>query len=114
MAGFSNFVFYANDPHALATFWAAVLGYPAPDPEGFASFAAEHGVTPEMVATRSVAEDPTGVGPRLFFHHADGRKRGRNRIHFDVSSGVDHRPTPDEVEAEKERLVALGATAVRL
>jgi hypothetical protein len=109
-----NVVFYADDPHALSTFWAAVLGYPAPDPEGFAAFVADHGVTPEMVATRSVAEDPTGAGPRLFFHHASGPKTGRNRIHLDVNSAADHRPTPGEVEAEKERLVALGATPVRL
>jgi glyoxalase superfamily protein len=114
MARFSNFVFYADDPNALATFWAAVLGYPPPDAEAFAAFVAEHGVTPEMVAKRSVAEDPTGVGPRLFFHHASEPKHGRNRIHLDVNSASDHRPTPEEVEAEKERLVALGATAVRL
>jgi hypothetical protein len=50
MARFSNFVFYADDPNSLATFWAAVLGYPPPDPEGFAAFVADHGVTPEMVA----------------------------------------------------------------
>ena len=110
----SNIVFYADDPNALATFWAAVLGYPAPDQEGFAAFAAQHGVTPEMVATRSVAEDPTGAGPRLFFHHASGPKQGRNRVHLDVRSAPDHRPTPEEVETEKERLVALGATPVRL
>jgi hypothetical protein len=87
---------------------------PPPDPEGFAAFVADHGVTPEMVATRSVAEDPTGAGPRLFFHHASGAKQGRNRIHLDVNSAADHRPSPEEVEAEKERLVALGATPVRL
>ncbi len=51
MARFMNVVFYADDPNALATFWAAVRGYPPPDPEGFAAFVAEHGVTPEMVAT---------------------------------------------------------------
>ncbi len=28
-----------------------MLGYPPPDPEGFAAFVAEHGVTPEMIAT---------------------------------------------------------------
>jgi hypothetical protein len=114
MARFMNIVFYADDPNALATFWAAVLGYPTPDPEGFAAFVADHGVTPEMAATRSVAEDPTGVVPRLFFHHASGPKQGRNRIHLDVNAAADHRPSPEEVEAEKERLVALGAAAVRL
>jgi catechol 2,3-dioxygenase-like lactoylglutathione lyase family enzyme len=110
----SNVVFYADDPNALATFWAAVLGYPAPDPEGFAAFAAEHGVSAEMVATRSVAEDPTGAGPRLFFHHASEPKQARNRIHLDVRSVADRRPTPQDIEAEKQRLVALGATPVRL
>ena len=114
MATISNVVFYADDPHALATFWAAVLGYTAPDAEAFAAFAAEHGVTREMVATRSVAEDPTGTGPRLFFHHASEAKQGRNRLHLDVRSVPDGRPTPADVEAEKQRLVALGATPVRL
>jgi len=114
MARFMNFVFYADDPNALATFWAGVLGYPPPDPVAFAAFVADHGVTAEMVASRSVIEDPSGVGPRIFFHHASAPKSGRNRIHLDVNSAVDRRPTPEEVEAEKERLVALGATAVRL
>jgi len=114
MARFTNIVFYADDPHALATFWSAVLGYPPPDREGFAAFAADHGVTPEMVASRSVAEDPTGVGPRLFFHHANAPKTGRNRLHLDVNAATDHRPTPEEIETEKQRLVALGATPVRL
>ena len=80
----------------------------------FAAFVADHGVTAEMVASRSVIEDPSGVGPRIFFHHASAPKSGRNRIHLDVNSAADRRPTPEEVEAEKERLVALGATAVRL
>jgi hypothetical protein len=114
MAAFSNFVFYAEDPNALATFWAAVLGYPPPDPEGFAAAVAELGVTPEMVATRSVAEDPTGTGPRLFFHHANQPQRGRNRMHLDVDAVPGRRATRDEIEAERARLVALGATAVRL
>ncbi|HEY4152742.1 MAG TPA: VOC family protein [Pseudolysinimonas sp.] len=114
MASFSNFVFYADDPNALATFWAAVLGYPPPDPEGFAKAVADLGVTPQMIATRSVAEDPSGAGPRLFFHHADAPKKGRNRIHFDVKTGRDRRATPEEIDAEKERLVGLGARTVRL
>jgi hypothetical protein len=71
-------------------------------------------VTPELVATRSVAEDPSGTGPRLFFHHARESKHARNRIQLDVRSVGERRPTPAVVEAEKERLVALGATPVRL
>jgi hypothetical protein len=114
MAGFSNFVIYADDPNALATFWAAVLGCPPPDQEGYAAFVADHGVTPEMVASRSVVEDPHGRVPRIFFHHASAPKEGRNRIHLDVNTGVDHRATPEEIDAEKERLVALGASPVRL
>jgi catechol 2,3-dioxygenase-like lactoylglutathione lyase family enzyme len=114
MARFMNITFYADDPNALASFWAAVLGYPAPDPEGFAAAVADNGVTPEMIAKRSVVEDPAGVGPRLFFHHASEPKAGRNRLHIDVNSAEGHRPSPDEVEAEKQRLVSLGATPVRL
>ena len=54
------------------------------------------------------------MGPRLFFHHAPAPKAGRNRVHFDLNVVEDRRPTDEEFEAEKDRLVALGATVVRL
>ena len=53
-------------------------------------------------------------GPRLFFHHADSPKSGRNRLHLDVSTVAEGQPTREQLDAEKDRLVALGATVVRL
>ncbi|MCR2818832.1 hypothetical protein NQ166_08315 [Microbacterium sp. zg.Y1090] len=52
--------------------------------------------------------------PQLFFHHADGPKRGRNRIHLDVQTVAEGRPTRAQLDAEKDRLVTLGAEVVRL
>jgi len=102
-----NFTFYANDPGALSRFWAEVFGYP---PAVFEGELKEHllssGLTEEDLAHRGLAEDPEGKGPRLFFHHADGPKTGRNRIHFDINSQGD-------LEGEKDRLVGLGASVVR-
>ena len=72
------------------------------------------GLTESDLATRALAEDPVGIGPRLFFHHADGPKVGRNRLHLDVQTVADGRPSRAQLDAEKDRLVALGAEVVRL
>lgn len=108
-----NVVFYADDPHALASFWAAVFGYPAPDPDAFAAMAEPQGLTREQIDKRSLAEDPKGIGPRLYFHHADGPKTTRNRLHLDLNVGGPD-GDPELLDAERDRLVALGATVVRL
>ncbi|GAA3899331.1 VOC family protein [Microbacterium invictum] len=116
MATLGNITFYADDPRALAHFWSGVFGYPALEwEEPMKSELLAAGLTEADLATRALAEDPEGIGPRLFFHHADGPKRGRNRLHLDVSvardGDGDHR---SRLETEKDRLVALGATVVRL
>lgn len=115
MAGLGNITFYANDPQALARFWSGVFGYPEQvfDAEMKETLLAS-GLTEEDLAKVGLAEDPAHVGPRLFFHHADHPKDGRNRIHLDVSATPGRRPTPAELDAECERLVALGAEVVRL
>lgn len=110
-----NIVFYADDPPALARFWAATLGYPEQTwDEPLRSQLLAAGLTEADLAKRGLAEDPTGEGPRLFFHHADEAKGGRNRIHLDVSATPGRAPSRDELEAEKDRLIALGAEVVRL
>jgi len=110
-----NFTFYANDPVALSRFWAEVFGYP---PAVFEGELKEHllssGLTEADLSHRGLAEDPEGKGPRLFFHHADGPKTGRNRIHFDINAVAARKPTTEEFEAEKNRIVALGGSVVRL
>ena len=115
MAVLGNFVFYADDPVALSNFWADVFGYPhATFDDDLKQQLLDSGLTEEALMSRGLAEDPTGKGPRLFFHHARGPKTGRNRVHFDLNATEGRRPTRDELEAEKDRIVALGATVVRL
>jgi catechol 2,3-dioxygenase-like lactoylglutathione lyase family enzyme len=112
-----NVVFYADDPLALSTFWAAVLGYPPARFEGpLRERLLASGLTEEDLAKRGLAEDPTGEGPRLFFHHAKQPKAPgeRNRLHLDIQATPGRHPSPEELEAEKDRIVALGATVVRL
>ena len=111
-----NITFYANDPRALSHFWAGVFGYPLLEwEEPIKSQLLASGITEADLAKRALAEPPEGVnGPRFFFHHADGAKVGRNRLHMDVRTTPGRRPTREEIEAEKDRLVALGAQVVRL
>lgn len=110
-----NIVIYADDPRRLAHFWAGVFEYPEMEwEEPLKGQLLDAGLSEDDLARRGLAEPPPGVeGPRLFFHHADGPKTGRNRLHLDVSTVPGRAPSPDELEAEKDRLVALGAEVVR-
>lgn len=111
--------FDCADPGALAAFWREVLGYvEEPPPEGHATWeeALEaFGVPRELWNSRSACRDPQGVGPRLFFQRVPEGKTTKNRVHLDVRTASDLRG--DErmaaLEAEAERLVALGATRVQ-
>ena len=110
-----NFTFYADDPVALSRFWSEVFGYPPAVFDGeLKDYLLANGLEEKDLLTRGLAEDPEGKGPRLFFHHADGPKQGRNRIHFDINAVAGRKPTREELEAEKDRIVALGASVVRL
>lgn len=110
-----NITFYADDPQRLARFWAGVFGYPMLRwEEPLKSELLASGLTEADLASRAVVEDPDGAGPRLFFHHAAEPKSGRNRLHLDINATPGRRPSAEELEAEKDRLVALGASVVRL
>lgn len=93
--------FDCAEPVRLARFWAETLGYRAEydDEDGSAA-----------------AEDPTSVGPRLYFQRVPEGKVVKNRLHLDVRVGTglvgDERLAA--LEAESARLVALGAARVRL
>ena len=82
--------FDCADPVAVATFWAAALGYDlvAPDPQG------------------AFVEDPSGATKGLFFQPVPEPKTAKNRVHLDV------RPT-GSMHEEVERLTTLGATVFR-
>jgi Glyoxalase-like domain len=111
----TNIVYYAADPEALSHFWSDVFGYPHQRFEGeLRATLLAAGLTDADLAKRGLAEDPAGLGPRLFFQHADGPKIKRNRVHLDINVAAGGRATREELEVEKERLVSLGATVVRL
>ncbi|SEA40331.1 VOC family protein [Leifsonia sp. 21MFCrub1.1] len=115
MATLGNIVFYADDPQALSDFWAGVFRYPPQRFDGeFREMLLASGLTEHDLAKRALAASADGSGPRLFFHHANAPKAGRNRLHLDVQAVEGRKPTPEELEAEKDRLVALGARVVRL
>ena len=76
------------DPETLAEFWAPTLGY-----------------VNLGTAGAYVALFPDGApGPKLLLQRVDEPKVGKNRMHVDIEV-VD-------VQAEADRLVALGATRV--
>jgi catechol 2,3-dioxygenase-like lactoylglutathione lyase family enzyme len=114
-----NITFDCADPGRLARFWAAVFGYPAGGsaldaPEEFTRPLREAGLTDDDLASRGLAEDPSGVGPRFYFHRVPEPKIAKNRMHLDLNVGDGPGPAErHQVDAEVERLVGLGATVIR-
>lgn len=112
-------VFDCKDPSRMCAFWTAALGYVIEHPpDGFASWdeywrkvgvpESELGVGPDCIV------DPSGNGPRIWFHIVDEPKAVKNRLHIDLGvSGGRELPLETRrrrVEAEAERLVRSGAT----
>lgn len=105
--------FDAADPHALAAWWAELLGYQVEDHHDRVSQLLADGAVSEnevvtfdgrlYFATATAASDPDGRGPRLFFQKVPEPKTAKNRVHLDV-------PAADgDLEAAVERLTAKGA-----
>ncbi|MCB0963893.1 MAG: hypothetical protein KDA98_11435 [Acidimicrobiales bacterium] len=116
MAREVQITFDCGDPARLAAFWAEALGYQlqAPPP-GFATWdeALEAFGVPEAERnSRSAVVDPEGAGPRLFFQRVPEPKAAKNRVHLDVRAapGLQGDERMAALEAEADRLVALGAT----
>lgn len=89
--------FDCEDTDRVARFWCEVLGYePAAGEDGKAY----------------ACVDPTGVGPRLFFQKVPEGKVVKNRVHLDVrvGTGLVGAERLAVLEAERDRLIALGAT----
>ena len=111
-------------PETLARFWAEALHYVvAPPPDGFDSwdtFYRSIGVPEEELGIgddRIV--DPHGEGPQIWFPIVPEKKSVKNRLHIDVrhTPGREQMPYAERrvgVEAEVERLVALGAEVARV
>ena len=80
----------ADDPDALATFWAEALGWRRTHDE------------PDEVAVEPPAGSPAdGVSPDLLFIRVPGGKTTKNRLHLDLR--------PEDQAAEVARLEQLGA-----
>jgi len=106
----------------MARFWAEALGYViAPAPDGFETwddFYRSIGVPEdELGIGEDVIVDPNGEGPRIWFQVVPEAKSIKNRWHIDVNAsggrGSSLEVRAQLVEAEAERLVALGATRLR-
>ncbi|MDA3642693.1 VOC family protein [Saccharopolyspora indica] len=110
--------FDCAEPERVARFWCEVLGYVAPPPpEGFATWDDFNLSLPaEERDSWFACSDPTGAGPRLYFQRVPEGKVVKNRVHVDVRAGIGlvGEERLAVLEAECARLVALGATRVRL
>ncbi|MFF5083369.1 VOC family protein [Actinoplanes sp. NPDC000266] len=119
--------FDARDPKALSTFWRDVLGYVHPGPPGvdlpegadplaaWDEFLEKNNVPVERRNAASAIEDPEGKRPRVFFQQVPEDKAAKNRVHLDVRSapGLQGDERMAALEAEHDRLVALGAKRLR-
>ncbi|ANN17688.1 hypothetical protein SD37_19910 [Amycolatopsis orientalis] len=110
--------FDCAEPERVARFWCEVLGYVVPPPpEGFASWSDyNRTLPPEEQDASFVCSDPTGVGPRMYFQRVPEGKVVKNRVHLCVRAGTglvgDERLAA--LQAEAERLIALGAVRQRV
>lgn len=95
-----NIVVDCHDPVALATFWAAVLGWQIEpiDAATRARLALERGI--DAASERITLAGAPGE-PRLYFQRVDDPTPGKNRLHLDLAV--------DDAEAEVARLLPLGA-----
>ncbi|GIM89773.1 VOC family protein [Paractinoplanes toevensis] len=119
--------FDAHDPAALSTFWRDALGYVHPAPPGVTlppgadplaawdDFLDKVGTPKDQRNNQSAVEDPDGKGPRLFFQKVPEDKVAKNRLHLDVRAapGLRGDERMAALEAECDRLVALGAKRLR-
>ena len=106
------------NPDTLAAFWIEVLEYRLADPpDGFATWSDfSAAAAQEAWEGWSRIVDPDGRGPSVLFHRVPEQKVGKNRMHIDIRvrpSGASDDVARPFVEAEVQRLVALGATHVR-
>ena len=120
MATALQVVFDCADPAALGAFWAVALGYvEQPSPDGFASwdaFLEQTGVPADQRNSAYAVVDPDGAGPRIFFQKVPETKTVKNRVHLDLNVGGGPGTALEDrkarLEAEAERLVAVGASVV--
>jgi hypothetical protein len=115
-ARIANVSFHAEDPAALARFWCAVMGYPKWDAWPIEEVAAlkAAGLDDDDIASRAEAWDGDPIHQRFYFTRYSHERRARNRVHVDISPFDDRRATREELEVERDRLVALGASVEKV
>jgi hypothetical protein len=114
-------VFDCADPNRLAGFWAEALGYKLDDPpagyQRWEDWLRDQGIPEERWNDASAVVDPDGGGPRIYLQRVPEPKTVKNRVHLDlnVSGGasVPIERRREQVDAEVERLVGIGATRLR-
>jgi catechol 2,3-dioxygenase-like lactoylglutathione lyase family enzyme len=108
--------FDCADPEKLVHFWSEALGYTVEGPpEGFDTWWAywkSKGLSDEEnYAGNDAITDPSGDGPRIWFHQVPEKKVVKNRLHLDLQeSGGRAVPLAirkRRVDAAAERLVSL-------
>ncbi|MCY4370996.1 MAG: VOC family protein [bacterium] len=109
----------ANDPDALAEFWAFALGYVVqPPPEGFETweaFADALDLSSEDRERYAAVVDPGGAGPRVLFQRVPEGKTVKNRWHLDIDIVEPSAPVDQQDrsrEAGIRALIERGATEV--
>lgn len=108
----------SNDPHTLADWWAETLDWRLePQDEAFIKQLIAQGHASEadtlvhdgklVWRIGQAIRHPDGDGhPRVLFQHVPEAKSVKNRLHLDIRVGAEKRA------AERDRLVARGATFV--
>ena len=106
--------FDAADPHALARWWADLMGYQVEDAHDRVTRLLGDGIVSQdevisiggrlFLADVVAARDPEGRGPRLFFQRVPEPKTAKNRVHLDLPVDA------GQLDSEVDRLCAAGAT----
>ena len=107
----------ANDPAALARFWAHALGYqPAPPAEPATTW---HALYRARLGQHAAYDDrlfdPDGLRPPIWFQQVPEAKAGKNRLHLDLyptgrDSALSLQRRIEIVEAKVAELTGLGAS----
>ena len=85
---------------------------PGFDPEELAALK-DAGLSDDDIAARAVAWDGDAAHQRFYFTRYDHARRQRNRMHIDISVTGSH-ASREDIEAERDRLVTLGATVEKV
>ena len=103
MARLSDIVIDCSHPASLARFWAAAL-----DGYAVAPYDEEEIERLRTLGITDLEDDPSvlaeGPGPRLFLQRVPESRRGKNRVHLDLTTA--------DVDSEVARLLSLGAGIV--